>query len=223
MSGEIFLYPQSDQLSEVEAHKLHNVCGLIVRELEARDWHVPGITVKFEDFDDYRMVSTIEGDDFFLRFGHIQDGADTSRKDIAAVRKINIHRTELNIPRDGSGPVLYLYVGENWEAADRHNFIHGIKTKSKFHGKPRTYLRYKGAWSRYGESEHFDLFNNESSGYAPYLVHDNCDGHEYDPEKGEPVSLSTKGSINNFAQWLRNNVLYYIRSYPTAEEIRRRK
>jgi hypothetical protein len=71
-----FLYPISRQFPVDE------VCGQIVRELEKRNWQVPGIVVDFHDYgtgaQKFRMVSNIRGEEFRLHFGHYRCVKKTS-------------------------------------------------------------------------------------------------------------------------------------------------
>ncbi|MBI5044842.1 MAG: hypothetical protein HZC02_02865 [Candidatus Levybacteria bacterium] len=223
-----FLYPVSRQFPFDE------VCEQIIRELEKRNWKVPGIEVDFHEYgrgaQRYSAVSHVTGIDFTLRFGRKQRRLPGDWNDTAAVTGINIPMEELHVYDDESGPTFYLYVGNNWEA-DRERFVNGSKVNSKLNGEPRTYLQYKGACRcTRGFGGYSDLDHTHPGKRPPLLVHDNDLGREYEPRKrrwdwknwtwhpGDPKALSTSDVMEKFRAYLVDVVLPHILSCPVPEE-----
>ena len=206
----VFLYPTSRQ------YPFDKVCEQIVRELEKRNWQVPGIKVDFNIYGSgdkkYRLARCIESDDldFRLYFGRIQGslGEDGYYNDTAAVSRINIPLRELSVYEHESGPIYYHYVGDNW-GRDRYDFIHSGKVNSKLDSKPKTYLQYEGS----GRAGFYYLGRR-----APYLVADNDLGREYDPVGRERKWYSTDRMFTRFNQYLKNIVLAKILEHPIPDE-----
>lgn len=196
-----FLYPKSRQFPFDE------VCEQIVRELEVRNWQVPGIEVKFNIYGTgeakYQMVRCIKKDDFKLRFCRVQGSLDGHWNDTAAINELVIPKMELHVYEDESGPTFYLYAGKNYER-DRKRFMDGLKVNSKLRGEPKTYLEYKGGCdcqvstgatfeavgfltaTMMGDAEKLARMTRTHPGRRPpLLVHTNDLGREYDPERGE--------------------------------------
>lgn len=211
MRNQMFLYPKSRQFPVDE------VCEQIVRELEKRNWRVPGIDVEFYSYggiNNYRMVNSIRGviggNNFKLRFCRGQGSLPGGFNDIAAVTELFIPEKQLDIFEDESGPRLYLYVGGDWKW-DREWFLTGSKVHSKLQNKPRMYLVYKGSWKRPHEPGYNYTYPKQRS---PWLVADNDLGREYDPGKGDPEFFSTDDVLSEFAAWLKKIVLSHIKSQP---------
>lgn len=191
-----FLYPTS-RIFPFDA-----ACEQIVRELEARNWNVPGVTVEFNTYgsgeEKYRHVSRIRSEDFELWFcrsqGRLGDG---HWNDIAAVTKLNIPLRELHVYEDRSGPTFYLYVGKNWKR-DREKFMKSLKVNSKLYNEPRMYLKYSGGHS--------------------FLTHDNDLNREYGPKPWEPKSLRIHVVMSQFTNYLQRIVLPMIVAHPVATE-----
>lgn len=220
-----FLYPTMRQFPFDE------VCEQIVRELEKRNWKVPGVETEFSEYGSgdqkYRHVQQISGDEFKLHFCRKQRTMPGGQwNDVAAVTQVNIPRAELHVYEDESGPTLYLYAGDDWER-DREGFVSGSKVNSKLNGKPRTYLKYKGAWSNPAKY----IYPGQR---PPLLVSDNDLGREYDPVvkmdavelapgcvvidiESEPVQFKTADVMDGFTRWLQDHVLALILSHPIAE------
>jgi hypothetical protein len=196
-----FLYPKSRQFP------FDGVCEQIVRELELRNWQIPGIEIKFDIYGTgeakYQMVRCIKGDDFKLRFCRVQGRLDGPYNDTAAVTGIVIPEKELRVYNDESGPTFYLYAGKNYER-DRERFMNSSKVNSKLNGEPKTYLMYKGGCgcqtsigatfegvgfitaTMMGDTENLARMTHTHPGSRPpLLVHSNDLGREYDPERGE--------------------------------------
>jgi len=196
-----FLYPKSRQFPFDE------VCEQIVRDLEVRNWQIPGIEVEFNIYGTgeakYQMVRCIKGSDFKLRFGRVQGSLDGRWNDTAAITEIVIPKKELHVYDDESGPTFYLYVGKNYER-DRERFMNGSKVNSKLNGEPKIYLQYKGGCDcqasagatfeavgfltamMMGDAEKLAQMKHTHPGRRPsLLVHTNDLGREYDPERGE--------------------------------------
>lgn len=201
-----FLYPQSRQFPFDE------VCEQIVRELEARNWDVPGIAVDFHEYGSgeqkYRMVSTVKGDDFKLWFCRVQGRLGTSWNDTAAVTEICIPKMEIHVYEDESGPRFHTYVGDDWEQ-DKQWFMTSSKLNCKLRGEPRRALSYEGAWS--------DGYLYRGS-RPPFLKANSDLGRQYMPEGDESTVFNTSEVFDQFTQWLQENVLGKITALPPAEE-----
>lgn len=211
MSNQMkFLYPTSRQFPVDE------VCERIVRELEKRNWNVPGITVSFDDYGSgdqkFRTVRHIKSRDFRLWFCRVQCTMPGGRwNDTAAVTEMVIPTKKLDVYDDESGPTFYLYVGRDYET-DRERFMNGSKVNSKLNNEPRMYLKYKGSADREGEYTY-------SKRRSPYLVHDNDLGREYGLEGNEPKLLMTSDVMNEFRKYLTDVVLKAIVSHPIPVEV----
>ncbi len=204
-----FLYPTSRQFPVDE------VSEQIVRELEKRNWNVPGITVEFHDYgtgdQKFRAVGHIKSQDFKLWFCRKQRTMPGGRwNDTAAVTEIVIPKKELHVYEDESGPTFYLYVGNDYEK-DRERFMSGSKVNSKLNNEPRMYLKYKGSADREGKYTY-------SKRRSPYLVHDDDIGREYEPKGKEPKVLMTVEVMGEFRQYLTDVVLKTIMSHPIPME-----
>jgi hypothetical protein len=204
-----FLYPSIQQFP------FDAVCGQIVRELEKRNWRVPGMTVDFGTYGSgeqkFRYVQYIRGQEFKLWFCRRQKWIEGScYNDIAAITEIVIPRKEIHVHDDESGPTFYLYVGDDWEK-DREKFMNGPKVNSKLNGRPRTYLQYTGAWSNPAGYIHPGL-------RPPLLVHTNDLGREYDPKRNEPRSFRTAEIMEQFRSYLEKVVLKAIMAEEAATE-----
>lgn len=196
-----FLYPKSRQFPFDE------VCEKIVRAIEKRNWEVPGLTVEFSTYGSgkakYQYVSKICGDEFKLNFCRVQENLG-GYNDIAAVNEVTIPQQQICVYEDESGPTYYLYVGGDWEN-DKNKFVNGIKTNSKLSKEPRMYLKYKGSWNgRYSYRKQ----------RPPFLLHDNDIGREYIPEENEPTEFVLADKFKEFSDWLSENVLEYILTFP---------
>lgn len=211
-SNIAFLYPISRQFPVDE------VCSTIVKELEKRNWDVPGIDVEFGEYGTgerkFRYVQYLRGKGFKLWFCRVQGSLGSTHNDIAAITEINIPQRELNLYEDESGPTFYVYVGYNWER-DCDWFMNGSKVNSKLNEEPRRYLRFSGGWKRPKEPRYQFTRSGQR---APYIVHDNDLGREYDPAPGEPDWFKTSDIMNEFTLWLEKNILGYIMSEPIPSE-----
>lgn len=89
-----FLYPQSRR------YPFDEVCEQIVRALDERGWDVPGLSLKFDTYGSgaqkYRLLRSITGDDFKLRFGRVQ-GNLGRWNDTAAISYIMIPGKEIHV------------------------------------------------------------------------------------------------------------------------------
>lgn len=214
-----FLYPTSRQFPFDEA------CEHIVRELERRGWHVPGIDVEFREYGSgeqrFRLVSQLRSREWQLVFGRLQGSVSRDHwNNTAGVTTITIPRQELHVYHDESGPTLYRYVGNDYDR-DREQFMVGLKVNSKLHGEPRLYLVYKGeCHCRNGGSDWFSKLPHTHSGYrSPYLAHSNDLGREYDCERGEPTLLHTAEVMAEFTAYLERVALAAITSHPVPDRI----
>ena len=192
-----FLYPHSRQFPFDE------VAEKIVRELEKRNWNVPGITVKFDTYGSgeakYKLVREINGENFKLYFSRGQGRLnDTNWNDTAALHSVYIPKQIIEVYEDESGPTYYLYVGKNWEK-DKKFFMNSIKVNSKLRGEPRRYLKYTG---------------NTYMSRATELVSYNDLGREYSPMGDEPRKINLEQKFKEFTSWLKEFVLDYILTFP---------
>lgn len=229
-----FIYPSSRQFPFDE------VAEKIVRELQKRNWLVPGIHVEFSTYgsgeEKYRYVSYIRGADFKIHFCRKQPRTTPGGcyNEIASVNDIVIPRKQISVYDDESGPSFYLYVGNDWEA-DRERFMNGSKVNGKLHGEPRTYLRYEGACDCrntegagfpgaslltnmiIGDREALAKMTHTHSGRrSPLLVHDNDLNREYDPEGDEPIRFQTSQVMEEYRRYLEEVVLPLIMNEPEA-------
>lgn len=231
-----FLYPSSRQ------YPMDEICEQIVRELEARNWNVPGITVKFDVYgtgaQKLRLVREIKGHNFRIRYGRSQGQIKGGRwNDTAAVRTIIIPKQSLSVYEDESGPSYVLYVGEDWER-DSDWFMHASFVNSKLCNEPRRYLRYTGEC----HCSRCDMRHTHPRSRPPLLVHTNDLNREYEPrelEKGQERSLSwdfvpenyeerqnldapscleTNKVMHYFTMWLHDNVMPLIVICPKSIE-----
>ena len=195
-----FLYPYSRQFPFDE------VAEKIVRELEKRNWKVPGITVEFDTYGSgeakFKRVCQIKGENFKLRFSRIQGRLNKTLNDIAALESVYIPKEIIRVYEDESGPTYYLYVGENWDK-DKEWFMDSIKVNSKLRGEPRRYLRYSG---------------NTYKSRATELFYDIDLGREYSPMEDEPRVINLEQKFKEFTSWLKEFVLDYILSFPEENE-----
>ena len=194
-----FLYPKSRMFPFDE------VTERIVRELEKRNWSVPGITVDFHTYGTgeakYRRVEYVYGENFKLYFCRPQGSLSSGLNDTAAVHDMWIPNEELTVYDDGSGPTYFLYVGDDWNL-DKSWFMDSIKVHSKLRKKPRKYIRYKRDLRTVNE-----------------LIYDDDIGREYEPEGDEPRRISIPEMYNRFKTYLEENVLQYIESFPEEEAV----
>lgn len=195
------LYPHSRQFPFDE------VAENIVKALEKRNWNVPGITVEFYNYGSgeakYKMVDSITGDDFKLHFCRYQGRLDSIRNDIAALNSVCIPKQIIEVYSDESGPTYYLYVGENWDA-DKKWFMNSIKIGARERKEPRRYLKYTG-----------NTYKKRTIELFAY----NDIGREYSPEGDEPIRFNLNEKFNEIIDWLEDNVLKYILSFPEDETI----
>ncbi|HTE57183.1 MAG TPA: hypothetical protein VK694_00405 [Verrucomicrobiae bacterium] len=208
LAEPLFLYPNSRRFL------FDKVCDEIVRALEARNWDVPGILVNFRTFGTgaakYRMVSEIQGADFKVTLGcHTFHGSQS----VIGATEVIIPRQHIMVYHNWLSPVYYVYAGTDW-LADKERWVSvQPKSSSKADRVPRWYLRYTG-----------DCFCNASdrrhthAGSGPSLLVHTSDNFEYDPVGDEPTMYDTDEVFEDFAQWLRSNLLDWILRTPEATE-----
>lgn len=230
-----FLYPVARQFPFDE------VCERIVREMESRNWQVPGLSVDFHEYGTgeakYRCVSTIKSADFKLWFCRVQGRLGDGRyNNTAAITEIVIPQKEIHVHDDESGPTFYLYAGQNY-AKDRDKFMNGGKVNSRLNREPRTYLKYRGGCNCVASGgASFEavglltaLVSRDSKKLAamdhthpgrrpPLLVHDNDLSREYEPEGKEPRVFKTKTVLDEFKRYLEEVVLPMITAVPIPVE-----
>lgn len=200
-NGDVkFPYPTSRQFPFDE------VCELIVRKAEARNWNIPGIHFKFDSYSGVRHVSKIWGSDFQIHFCRVQGRLNEHFNDMAGVHSVSIPKMEISVYEDESGPRLHVYIGENWEE-DKKWFIGGIKIHSKKDKKPRLYLLYRGGCKKpKSPGMQFVYLNTR----PPYLVNDDDSGREYSAEGEECLYYETSKIFKQFTTWLEDNVLKLV-------------
>lgn len=225
----------------IQQFPFDSTCGQIVRELEKRNWQVPGIDVEFDEYGSgaqkFRNVSWIKSQDFQLWFCRVQRTMPGGRyNDVAAVNKIVIPKKELHVYDDESGPTFYLYVGSDWKR-DRKQFMNDPKINSKLKGKPKMYLEYRGGCdcqniagasfeaigfltaTLTGDAEALArMHHTHQDCRPPLLVHTNDLGREYDPGGDEPKLFHTAEVMKEFKQYLEEVVLKNIMSHPIPAE-----
>ncbi|MBQ9314103.1 MAG: hypothetical protein IJ220_03750 [Clostridia bacterium] len=198
-----FLYPHSRQ------YPFDEVAEKIVRELQKRNFKVPGITVEFDYYGSgeakYQHVYRVIGNSFKLTFMRVQGKLTNSWNDIAALYEICIPKQVLKVYDDESGPTYYLYVGNDWKA-DKTWFMNNTKMHAKLAGVPKKYLKYTG-----------ECHSRIQNGRAQTLVVDTDLNREYAPQGEEPESFSCSEKMNEFTTWLQENVLQYILTFSVSE------
>jgi hypothetical protein len=235
-----FLYPIA------RTFPFDEVCEQIVRELEIRNWDVPGIEVKFDEYgtgaQKFRMVRNIYTQDCKLWFCRKQRTMPGNKfNDTAGITEIRIPRQTMSVYEDHSGPTYHLYVGDNWEK-DREWFLETSFVHSKMRNEPRRYLQYSGGCDC-KEAFCGVFINHTHPGYqSPLLIQtDDCgreyvsvkatetnppseawqltpDGFPTEPLTDAPTMLSTKKVLLHFDQWLRENLLHAILAAPVPME-----
>jgi len=230
-----FLYPS------VQQFPFDSTCEQIVRELEKRNWQVPGIIVEFYKYGSgaqkFRFVSQISGQDFKLWFCRVQRTIPGGHwNDTAAVTELVIPKKELHVYQDESGPTFYLYVGNDYKR-DRKKFMNSSKVNCKLNGEPKMFLKYKGECNcQAAAGATFEgvgflnaMFMDDTKELArmahthrgrrsPCLVHTNDLGRQYDPEGDEPKFFATAGVMGEFEQYLRDVILQAIMLCPIPTE-----
>ena len=208
-----FLYPISRQFP------FDKVSEQIIRELEKRNWEVPGLDVEFYVYgtgaQKFRHVSRLRGEGFLLWFCRVQRLLPGGRwNDVAAVSELIIPGKQLNVYEDESGPTLYVYVGSDWEK-DKGWFCCSSKVNTKLNGEPRRHLEYHGRHRLPDDEGAFDWYL--PSRRPRFLYHDNDLGREYDLKEGDPLYYLTKDIMEEFRLWMTDNVLNYILTFPEQE------
>lgn len=211
--GREFLYPTSTQFP------VDRVCADIVHALEARNFDVPGIDVRFNAGGSgeqrFRYVSKIQGENFALKFGRKQRTLPGGVwNDIAAVTGLVVGKRHLHIYEDESGPTFWTYVGDDWDG-DREWWMRTDYpgTNSKLRADRRRYLLYKG-------SIRPDRYGHHYRGQRPqYLVTCNDLDREYDPEDDEPRVFNTDEVLGEFRDYLEREVLPTILAFPEQERL----
>jgi len=212
-----FLYPF------VRQFPFDGVCERIVRELEKRNWEVPGMKVEFDIYGSgdqkMKMVREIVYGECIIRFCRVQRTMPGKRwNDTAAVHTINIPRMELSVHEDESGPTFYMYVGGNWER-DAEKFVNLCKVNSKLNGESRMYLQYEGKChcTKYHPDPLRALRHVHPGRRPPLLMHTNDLERQYDPMPGEFTELPTDVVMETFRSYLEGIVLKAILQEPEAE------
>lgn len=192
-----FLWPA------VERFAVDSICNLIVRELDARSWQVPGIEVEFDSYGSgeakYSLVRLVKGEDFELRFGRPVGRLGNKYNNCSGIATIKIPELELEL-FENDAMWLYTYTGDDW-AADKDRFMHHIKVNSKLNNEGPWYLKYD-ARSRAGR----------------FVVDTDLD-RQYDATGDQPKTIPAPVALDRIVGWLTKNVADPILAVePTAAE-----
>ena len=193
-----FLYPV------VRQYPFDAIVERIVRELEKRNWKVPGITVSFRTYgsgeNKYMMAEKIAGENFSLRFGRYQGELDSIHKDEAAVEFVWIPGEEICMLYDG-GMSYALYVGTVDESQNWYPDKMCTLTKIK-----------EGPWHSYS-------YYKTDLGDDKYVTKQFTLPFARIGRNRIPRSIKISEKINKFMAWLQKYALDYIMSFPEAEVI----
>ncbi len=209
-----FLSPVGHVTPEYEV--LDSVTNEIFSALQNRNWNVPGITVTFSCYGDprerYRMVHSIEGNDFLLTFCRVIESLSNHYDNCAGCYKIVIPKHELEYHEDLSGHLNY-YTGKDWRA-DRERFKHDTKVNSKLRGKEKWYVRYMlTKWHPNTKETTYT-----APGRLPkFFVAYNNMGRDYNPEGHEPRFFLVEEVHKRIARWLTEHVLEKINATPMSD------
>jgi len=189
MQDEVVLIPGK----KVYQFPFDEICEQIVAELEKRRWRVPDIKVTFGKYG----IDSIQGGNFLLQLCRGQNNLPS---------ELMIPNKYLEVHDDETGPRFYLYVGKDWRK-DRKKFMFGKRFHTKYDGRPKMYLLFKGRCKCEGDEIYWHTHTKER---APLLSANNDCNREYDPEGDEPTFFSTESVFWDFAQYLRDVVLAKI-------------
>lgn len=194
-------------------------CEQIVRELQKRNWKVPGVSVEFYDYGEegrkFRMVSWIKSRNFKLWFCRVQGSLNHGWNDIAGISHITIPERELRVySRPEEGPNLYRYIGDDYER-DREEFM--SHTKYRDEDGRGLYLRYEGSCDCRKTAEGRWILHTHNGCRPPFLLHTSDRGQEYDLRGDEPEFFQTETVMKEFKEYLENVVLPEIARYPIPE------
>lgn len=195
-----FLWPVAEA-----GHPLSMIGTRLVHELARVGWEVPGIDVAFETVgrgkDVHCQVREVTGDigdgPFSLRFC-MEEGPKGGRSATTGLGFATVPPgIEIEFYSDRSGPVSYLYIGDDWKR-DGKAFIDAAKVNSRLRDEPKTYLRYQGAGT-----------------WGDVLKHDDDLGREYRPEGHEPTVLSIRDVVANVEATV-DAILERLRAMPDS-------
>lgn len=148
-------------------------CSDLISLLEARNFNIPGISVRFSEYGSYKMVSVVEGSDFRLWFCRNQGSLSNRYNDIAAISQIVIEDISISVYSDGSGPSLYIYVGNNLQKDMKWWLCNSWDLNARLNGRARKAIYYQGSCRENGS--YFQAHSNH------YLVHSDDLGRGYSP------------------------------------------
>lgn len=193
-------------------------CAQITQALEARNWQVPGLTVKFRTYGSgdslYRIVNEVRGDDFVLNFGRSQ-GRLGYYNDTAAIDRIAIPGRDLSVYTEECGPTFAEYIGDDW-MADREQFLrYGAKFQDDKSGH---YIAFDATC---------DCRNTRGASYSALglLMGESDLTHTHENRRSPILSAKsdkerryrTNDIYNEFADWLTENVLRMIEAHPLVQ------
>ena len=164
--------PQINLRPKARQFPFDETCSDLISLLEARNFNIPGISVRFSEYGGHKMVSVVEGSDFRLWFCRIQ-GRLGQWNDIAAISQIVIEDISLSVYEDGSGPSLYIYVGSDLQKDMKWWLCNSWDLNARLHHRERKAIYYSGSCSQNG-----GYFRNGSN---IYLIQNNDLGRAYSP------------------------------------------
>lgn len=171
--------PQINLRPKARQFPFDETCSEIVSLLESKNFNIPGIRVKFTEYNGYKMVSVVEGDDFRLWFCRVQGLLNSHYNDIAAISQIVIEDISLSVYEDGSGPSLYVYVGNDLQKDMKWWLSNSWDLNARLNGRARKAIYYQGSCRESGGyfragSNHYLVQNNDlGRAYSPELLTEN--------------------------------------------------
>ena len=182
------------------------VCTQIVQALEERNWEIPGLEVTFRTYGSgsavFRMLDNVVGKDFVLHFGRNQ-GLNHGWFDSAAVERIVILKQDLTVYED-EGVSFQKYVGKNWKRDQQRFFEGNYRFNRSIDGD---FVTYEGGCDcGRGTSIH----HWHQGQRKPILIPKQLDGVVLH------TVIRTDDLHQEFAAWLKENVLEFIESHPLA-------
>ena len=195
-----FLYPSARQFP------IDEVSEKIVRALEKRNWEVPGITVKFDNYGSgearYKLARTIIGKKFKLHFCRPQGELDSIWTDTAGLYKVCIPKQTIEVFSDVVNPNVFLYAG-------------GINEK-------KMHLKYKGRYLTQRQNDSTDLKLEKKFNEFTKWLEKNVLGYVLSFEEKQPCSKidATIEPIPYNGPW---NTVYSLCDSHDAERILRGK
>lgn len=185
----LFCVPESTQFP------VDIVTQQIVEGLLYKKGSVEGISVEFSEIQEqgtiYKAISKIKGADFTLTFSRYQKWDRYTPH----LSRIVIPGQKLEVFSDGSGPILTVYAGNDWEK-DRSAFTETCTQTVKERGQQLAFLKYSGCFKKLGEQRPDTLLLVEVKELAA--------------KENYPNSYTTHKVFADFVAYLEANVLQKI-------------